>query len=476
VPAIEESGDLRVSGPLFQLLAMFLGSRPDCVDDDQIDALLALGDGAEPMHAVNVRAALTSAWHAAPDTILGRFTSRPFASRTIDQFHAAILPDGTDVTIRVIRPDAEKLLAEAPRQSAALFSAISKYSRRQPADESLPADFLDWLSAECDASATQASRDQTLRELSTRHVTVVRSVPGGVATSVASGGGDVFTLFALDAALLRSAMPTSLTIANLGVAADGKCAWLSASGALEMTLSEARGVRDLWVALHSDDEAKAIRALRRSCNIADKTDTNRFEQLCLAAIRRHVAFPPDDVPADRGIHRVDRILIDILRASRLTGATLPPAAVRAHRLLIVAYRLARLQQPLAEPEQIGRQRLAQFGLEEAFGGASPEDLGRISIELLELLRVTPRRVNQIADDLVDGNLVISAISEESPRTAAAWTRRTRLLSITLASVGLAIVFVQSTESIVFGLSLRPILGMALAAIWLVASVQWLRLK
>ena len=476
---VETPRDVFDSGPLFRLLGTFLGSRPECVEDEHIDRLIALVDAAEPMPALAVGKALAAAWETAPDAVLGTFSAMPFATRTIDQFHAATLPNGTAVTVRIIRPAAQELVAEARRQSAALSAAIAAYCLpRQGTNESVRADFLAWLTAECDAEATAADAAALVRELSTAQAAVARSEGGRVATAwtgAASGGGDALALFALDTALLRAAIPEQLTAANIGVGVDGKPVWLSAAGARAMTLRDARAVRDLWAALHVDDEAMALRALRRSRSDAE-ADWNRFEQLSLAAIRRHVAFPADDVSPDRAIHRVDRILLGILRAARATGVTMPPAVVRAHRLLIVAYRQAHLERPQAQPERIGRERLAQFDQEDRLGGISSDDLGKLGVELLGLLRETPARLNQIAADLVDGNLVVSVVSEESPRTSAAWTRRVRLFATALASVGLAVLFAQSAAVTAAGLPLQPILGLALVGLWVGLAVQWLRLK
>lgn len=155
---------------------------------------------------------------------------------------------------------------------------------------------------------------------------------------------------------------------------------------------------------------------------------------------------------------------------------MPPAVVRAHRLLIVAYRQAHLERPQAQPERIGRERLAQFDQEDRLGGISSDDLGKLGVELLGLLRETPARLNQIAADLVDGNLVVSVVSEELPRTSAAWTRRVRLFATALASVGLAVLFAQSAAVTAAGLPLQPILGLALVGLWVGLAVQWLRLK
>ena len=93
-------------GPTFIKLGQLLSTRPDLIPADYIDELAKLQDDAPPVDAEIVRGMIRSELGQSPDDLFRDFDSRPLASASIGQAHAAVLQDGTEVVVKVRRPGA----------------------------------------------------------------------------------------------------------------------------------------------------------------------------------------------------------------------------------------------------------------------------------------------------------------------------------------------------------------------------------
>ena len=92
-------------GPIFVKFGQILSTRRDLLPTDIADALTALQDKVAPYPGSIARAAIEKALGATIEERFAAFDETPLASASIAQVHAAQLPGGRDVVIKVLRPD-----------------------------------------------------------------------------------------------------------------------------------------------------------------------------------------------------------------------------------------------------------------------------------------------------------------------------------------------------------------------------------
>ncbi|MBT1001594.1 AarF/ABC1/UbiB kinase family protein [Paenarthrobacter sp. DKR-5] len=91
-------------GPTFIKLGQLLSTRADLLAPEYQAELSKLQDSAPAVDGDTVRELIRQELGAAPEEVFKSFDPRPLASASIGQAHAAVLPDGTEVVVKVRRP------------------------------------------------------------------------------------------------------------------------------------------------------------------------------------------------------------------------------------------------------------------------------------------------------------------------------------------------------------------------------------
>ncbi len=98
-------------GPIFVKFGQTLSTRRDLLPDDIADELAKLQDKVPPFPGSVARAIIEQAYGAPLDTRLRHFEETPLAAASIAQVHAAQLPDGREVIVKVLRPGIQAMVA-----------------------------------------------------------------------------------------------------------------------------------------------------------------------------------------------------------------------------------------------------------------------------------------------------------------------------------------------------------------------------
>ncbi len=99
-------------GPIFVKFGQVLSTRRDLLPEDIADELAKLQDRVPPFDSDLATLQITQALGAHPDQLFARFERDPIASASIAQIHFAILKDGREVAVKVLRPGVLKLIEE----------------------------------------------------------------------------------------------------------------------------------------------------------------------------------------------------------------------------------------------------------------------------------------------------------------------------------------------------------------------------
>ncbi len=99
-------------GPIFVKFGQILSTRRDLIPADVADALVELQDRVAAFPGEVARAAVERALGAAVETRFAAFDNTPLASASIAQVHPAVLADGREVVVKILRPDIHARVAD----------------------------------------------------------------------------------------------------------------------------------------------------------------------------------------------------------------------------------------------------------------------------------------------------------------------------------------------------------------------------
>jgi len=127
-------------GPIFVKFGQILSTRRDLIPPDIADALTRLQDQVAPFPGELARAAVERALGAPVDARFAAFDQMPLASASIAQVHAARLPGGREVVVKILRPDIHVRIADDVALLEALADSVQRFHPN--ADKIRPRDIV----------------------------------------------------------------------------------------------------------------------------------------------------------------------------------------------------------------------------------------------------------------------------------------------------------------------------------------------
>lgn len=153
-------------GPIFVKFGQVLSTRRDLIPADVSDELAKLQDRVPPFPALQSRRLVEKAFGRSIDEVFSSFDAEPVASASIAQVHFAVLKDGREVAVKVVRPG----MLEVIDQDMSLLHTLALWVERLSTDgkrlkpREVVAEFDNYLHDELDlvreaANATQLRRN-----------------------------------------------------------------------------------------------------------------------------------------------------------------------------------------------------------------------------------------------------------------------------------------------------------------------------
>ena len=117
-------------GPIFVKFGQVLSTRRDLIPLDVADELARLQDRVPPFPAAAARALVEKAFNGPIDSVFKSFDAEPVASASIAQVHFAVLKDGREVAVKVLRPG----MLDVIDQDLKLLHTLARWVDRLSAD------------------------------------------------------------------------------------------------------------------------------------------------------------------------------------------------------------------------------------------------------------------------------------------------------------------------------------------------------
>ena len=155
-------------GPIFVKFGQALSVRPDLLPPDIAAELAKLQDQVPPFAGEQATAALMAAFGKPVEQVFAAFDRSPLAAASIAQVHAARLPDGRDVVVKILRPNVGALIQRDVEVLYAIAALAERYwpeaRRLHPVE--VVAEFERTLAVELDLMREAANASQLERNFS----------------------------------------------------------------------------------------------------------------------------------------------------------------------------------------------------------------------------------------------------------------------------------------------------------------------
>jgi ubiquinone biosynthesis protein len=519
---------LEYLGPTFIKIGQYLALRPDLIPQEYCDELMVLFDRVRPFPWEQARDIIIAELGAPPETIFATIEPVPVAAGSLAQAHLARLKDGTDVIVKVQRPDMRRRVLRDLRR-ARLLARILELGRvalvvtpRQIVDE-----VTAWLMQELDFEHELANIT-LLRRLATgspiegiprpypefcthRVLTMeyVRGVPlsdllvAGADPAAEAGRSPTTRDRAAAAALAevdREELAENLIAATLRQIfryqffhADlhpGNLFALPGNrlGYVDFGLCESwdglmrgRLLRYLQ-AVYSAEVEQMYRALAEILTPSEWTDMAAFRADFFAESRRwtsrmRTSGESRSSPSQRDERSpIAQWMIAVMQIARTHGLRVPPMVVSIYRALLVAETVANRLDAQADLRSVGRKFFEQLQLDEVRKAIEPRSLQPVLFDYLTYFRDSPSQISQILTELADGSFGMTVYTAEPPRVARARNRRVRVVVTSVLSVGTAVLLSRPEFPELQGVSLAWPLTVLLALLYLSIFFDLRRLR
>ena len=482
-------------GVTFVKLGQVLSTRRDLLQAEFISELSRLQDDVAEVPWPAIEQVLRSELGAEVGELFASFDREPIAAASIAQVHAATLPSGARVVVKVRRPDVSQIVDRDLDIAGRLAARLERSTSwgRAVGTAGLAAGFATALREELDlrvearnmtsVAAAPGSRGIAIpvpyQPLCTGLVLVMERFDGRPLAAIDAGmSADVRAALArslLDC-LLREVMLEGTFHAdphpgNVLLLADGRLGLLDfgSVGRIDQGLRSA--LQRLLLALDRGDPAGLADALLEVVERPEELDELRLERMLGRFLARHVAA---------GITPDVTMFTDLFRIVSDHGLAVPPEIAAVFRALATMEGTLTQLAPgfdiVAEARRFAGQQLA--------GQFSPDTLRTTAadelVALLPLLRRLPRRIDRIGGALEAGRLSVNVrlLADEGDRrivTGLLYLVLTTILAATSGIMAVLMLGLRGGPTITSRVSLFQFLGYCLLVISAILALRVLAL-
>lgn len=169
---------LETLGPIFVKFGQLLSTRRDLIPTDIADELAKLQDQVPPFPSAQAVAVLETAYGKPLNEVFAEFDEVPIASASVAQVHFAVLPDGREVAVKILRPGILDVIEHDIALLQICAGLIERWSEdgRRLKPKLVVAEFDKYLHDELDMMRESANASQLRRNFADAKLLLVPEV------------------------------------------------------------------------------------------------------------------------------------------------------------------------------------------------------------------------------------------------------------------------------------------------------------
>ncbi len=486
-------------GVTFVKLGQQLSTRRDLVSAEFAEELAGLQDQAAPVPWETVAEVITSELGRPVDQVFAFVDPVPLAAASVAQVHAARLPDGTDVVVKVQRPRVADvverdldILARLARtlesrtywgEALGLRALAVGFAEalREELDFTVERDNMRSVASALGGSAVDVRVPLPYPELTARRVLVMQRMAGtplGNAEPILAGLGperrrqaaNALLDTVLDQVLVHGVFHVDLHPGNVLVDDDGTLALLDLGSVGRLGSGARSAVGRLLAALERGDSVAGADALLELVDRPDQIDERGLERAVGVLLARFASAPGGTGGGAAAFPALFRLVTE----HRLG---VPPDVAAVFRAL------ATLEGTLLaiEPEFDLVARARESGRARYDNAVRPENLRRAAedelLSMLPVLRRLPRRIDRVTDALEHGRLSlgIRLFAHPDDRRVVTELLHQVLLTVLGAAAGVMAVLLlgqpETGPAVTESIGLFTLLGYSLLVVAVVLALR-----
>jgi ubiquinone biosynthesis protein len=494
--ADELARDLEKLGPTFIKLGQLLSTRADLLPQPYLDALERLQDDVEPIAYEEIERTVASELGVRISKAFSYFKREPLAAASLSQVHRAELRDGTQVAVKVQRPDIREVIVEDLESLDEVAGFIDQHTELGKRYEfqnmllGLRRSLLRELDFKTEASHLTAFAEnlrefprivipEPVDDFTTSRVLTMTYVEGKKITALsplrlmeidATGLADELFRAYLKQILVDGFFHADPHPGNVLLTEDDELALID----LGMVGRILPGMQDqLLRLLLAVSEGRGEEAAEVSIKMGEAKE--KFDRQDY--MRRVAELVAENSTATLGRINAGQVALEITRIAGECWFRLPREFTMIAKAMLNLDRIVLTLDPQFDPNAIIREESSQILQRNLLKTIAPASLMSGMVELKEFAEKLPSRVNRILDTLGENQLrlKVDAIDEKMLMEGLQKVANRITLGLVLAAliVGAALLTrVESTFRILGypGLPLIFFVLAAIAAIGLIASI------
>lgn len=470
------------AGGMFVKLGQLLAGRADLLPVDARREFARLHERATPADPAAVLTLLEEELGAPPAETFESFDTTPVAAASIAQAHAARLPDGTDVIVKVQRPGIDTTVHDdlaITRWLARMIERRTDWGRTYRVSD-LAKEFASALGEELDFSlearnireAALALADQpgvivphVYDELSTRRVLVLERIQGSPLVAHTTQApwpddrrklGDILLHAIVAPMMAGERFHADPHPGNVRLLADGRVGLLDFGATGRLDAFEQASVLDILLAIRGRDPTLLLDAIRQVAVLPRAVNERQLEHGLARFLARNIspAATPDAA-----------MLTELLHVFLTFGIALPAGTTTMFRALVTLQGTLEAICPhypvIDAAQELAGDLIVHRVTPQTFAEAAQQEF----ITSAPLLRRIPRQLDRITTQLQRGDLRLQTHLHADPNDTRIFGRLVGQIVLVLAAataggLGIGLLTLTGGPMVTSGLSMNHAFGYA----------------
>ncbi len=444
-------------GPCFIKLGQLLSTRPDVMPANYIEALSRLQSTVTPVSAEKVTAIIESELGAPISELFASFDCEPLATASMAQVHRAIMPDGTEVAVKVQRPGVRQRIEidiEILHEIANFASKYTPYGKRygflqivrelerslnQELDFRLEADNTRLIGKQI-AEFQLLTTPSVFAEYTTRRVLTLSFVHGRHLADVSREELDALDSRSIAKELL-SAYLKQMVIdgvfhcdphpGNILLTDDGRLALMDFGMVGRFDSGQKDNIILLLLAFSERLGERVADTYLDMIEIPKDVDRRAFTQDVSALVSRY-----HDMSGGR--MAIGTALLDLTRLAQANNTPVPTAMTLLGKAMLNLDGTIRVLSPQLDPVQLIRDYMLKVMEKRIAGQLSPGRIFAWVIDMKRLVENSPRRTDMILDKLSNDQLTLRLEVDHLDEAVKSVNRAANRLSLSIIVAALII--------------------------------------